>query len=112
MIYGYATKKVNEYGLLDLREVTFVATPEVLRQISFFLSGMADLLEAGEFKITHRHIGGSISDWDARFPDKDVIVMPIVSPPVPVVQSTSGKDVIPDNGTAETRTDVAESDSH
>jgi hypothetical protein len=76
MIYGYGDKVLNEYGLLELREVTFAASPDTLREIASFLTSMADLLEAGTFRITHRHIGSVVSDWGKRFPGKDVIVIP------------------------------------
>ena len=37
MLYGYAVKELNEEGLLELREVRFAASPEVLREIARFL---------------------------------------------------------------------------
>ncbi len=77
MIYGYSKAQVNEYGLLDLKEITFSASPEVLRQIATFLNQSASMMEDGWFdKCSHRHIQDEIKDWDEKFPDRDIIVMP------------------------------------
>ena len=77
MLYGYAVKELNEEGLLELREVRFAASPEVLREIARFLAQMAELMENGGFaRCSHRHIGSVIHGWDKRFAGKDVIVMP------------------------------------
>jgi hypothetical protein len=76
MIYGYAAKEVNDFGLFEMKEITFVASPEVLREVAYFLNTMADLMEAGGFSNTHRHIGNTVKNWDKRFPGKDVIVIP------------------------------------
>lgn len=76
MIYGYACKKVNEYGLLEMREITIAASADVLREMAHFLGEMAEIMEAGGFsRCSHRHIGSVIKDWDERFPGKDFIVM-------------------------------------
>jgi hypothetical protein len=61
-----------------MKEVTFAASPQVLREIADFLASMAALMESGRFRNTHRHIGSFVSEWDKRFPQKDVIVMPPV----------------------------------
>jgi hypothetical protein len=77
MIYGYGIKQVDQCGLLEMREITLAASPEVLRDVARFLSDMADLMESGAFaNCSHRHIGSVILDWEKRFPGKDVIVMP------------------------------------
>lgn len=77
MIYGYGSKKINEYGLLEMKEITFSAPSNVLRQIAQFLEDMARQMEEGAFaKTSHMHIGSVIAGWDKRFPDKDIIVMP------------------------------------
>jgi hypothetical protein len=77
MIYGYAKEALNEQGLLEMKEVTFAAPPDVLREVARFLQQMAKLMEEGGFAIcSHRHIGNTIDGWNRRFPDKDLIVMP------------------------------------
>jgi hypothetical protein len=77
MIYGYGSKEINEYGLLEMKEITFSAPPSVLRQIAQFLEDTARQMEEGAFaKTSHRHIGSVIVGWDKRFPNKDIIVMP------------------------------------
>ena len=79
MIYGYALREVNEYGLMELREITFSASPAVLRQIASFLAEAADLMDSGHFRICpHRHIENAIPGWDLAFPEKDVVVTPPV----------------------------------
>jgi hypothetical protein len=79
MIYGYSAKQVNEYGLMEMREVTFATSPEVLREIADFLNAMADLMEKGGFRnCSHRHIDNVVRNWRNRFPDKDVVVMPAI----------------------------------
>lgn len=77
MIYGYSKKQVNEYGLHDLKEITFSTSPETLRQIADFLNQSASLMEEGWFeKCSHRHIQDEMKDWDKMFPDRDIVVMP------------------------------------
>ncbi len=76
MIYGYSEKQLNEYGLLEMKEITFSTSPEALRKIAFFLNEMANLMDDEGFgKISHRHIQNTISDWDSFYPGKDIIVM-------------------------------------
>lgn len=75
MIYGYPAKEVNEFGLLEIREISISAPPAVLREMSRFLADMADVMEAGGFDAcSHRHIQSVIRDWDRRFPGKDIVV--------------------------------------
>lgn len=75
MIYGYVLTTVNEYDLCEMKEITFAASPDVLREIAGFLENMAGLMESGGFdNCSHIHIGNAIADWDRRFPNKDIIV--------------------------------------
>lgn len=76
-IYGYPEKKINEYGLLKMKEITFSVSPSILRDISKFFEETAALMEAGNFETcSHRHIQNIITDWDRRFPDSDIIIIP------------------------------------
>ncbi len=78
MIYGYKLSEVNKHGLLELKEVTFAADAETLRELGQFFVLMADAMDRGEFNRTsHRHIGSVVEGWSHRH-DKDVIVMPPV----------------------------------
>ena len=80
MLYGYGMNQLNEFGLLEMKEITFAASPKVLRQIAFFLSEMAQKMEAGNFSnSSHVHIGDVIRNWNELFPQKDIIVMPLES---------------------------------
>ena len=77
MIYGYALREVNEFGLIELRELTFSASPTVLRDIAAFLTEAANLMESGHFRnCSHRHIESAIPGWDITFPEKDIVVTP------------------------------------
>ena len=76
-IHGYAETNEREKGPLEMREVTFSASPDILRQIAKFFSEMADLMEQGGFsKTSHKHIGSVIPNWDKRFPKREIIIMP------------------------------------
>jgi hypothetical protein len=76
MIYGYALKTLNDDGLFEMKEVTFAASPQVLREIASFLNAMAAQMEAGAFdKCSHQHIQIANPDWARRFPNKDIIVI-------------------------------------
>ena len=56
MIYGYSEKIVNEeYGLLQMREVSFAMSPGQLRLVATFLLRAAEQIEAGQ-TFLHRHI--------------------------------------------------------
>lgn len=77
MLYGYSNKTLNEYGLLDMREVTIAADSNVLREIARFLNEMAEAMDEGELaRCSHRHIDSVVEDWRDRFPGRDIIVMP------------------------------------
>jgi hypothetical protein len=77
MIYGYKLKEINEIGLLEMKEITFAAPSDVLREIARFLENMARQIDEGTLRhSSHRHIGSVIVGWDKRFPDKDIIVIP------------------------------------
>ena len=76
MIYGYSGRVCNEHGLLEMKEITFSAPPETLREVAKFLSAMADHMEAGGFlRCDHFHIGSVIGGWDESHPGKDVLVV-------------------------------------
>jgi hypothetical protein len=57
-----------------MREITFDATPPVLREIATFLNEMAAALESGRFTHRHEHIDTVVKEWRHRFPQVDVIV--------------------------------------
>ena len=74
MLYGYSKRTINEYGLLELREVTIAASPDVLRQIAGYLVEVANMMEVKEPTPNfHRHIGNHVPSWDGSFPGWDVI---------------------------------------
>jgi hypothetical protein len=77
MIFGYSRRKVNNYGLHELKEVTLAMGPAELRLLGRFLLDMADQMEAGAFDAcSHRHLTSAHPAWSELHPSADVIVMP------------------------------------
>ncbi|QSQ18772.1 hypothetical protein JY651_25780 [Pyxidicoccus parkwayensis] len=76
MIYGYSNRTLNEYGLQELREVTFSMTPAQLRQVAQFLSEMAGQMDAGALRgaNAHRHMTTVNPSWSKEHPSADIIV--------------------------------------
>ena len=85
MFYGYSVRQVNQYGLLELREVSLDAPAEALREIARFLHEMADLMDAGGFvRCSHRHLSIEHRDWGRKFPGYDIVVLaPTSAQPLP-----------------------------
>lgn len=74
--FGYSKKIVNEDGLHQLSEITFVATPSELRRIATFLCSSADEMEKCGPKFGHNHLQDEEdlkSSWDETA--TDVIVL-------------------------------------
>jgi hypothetical protein len=70
-VFGYARDASDPEGPSELREVTFVAPPSVLRRIAEHLRDAADRLER-EPDFDHAHLQ---DEWDAwGEDDADVIV--------------------------------------
>jgi len=76
MIYGYGRKTINDYGLLELEEVSIALPPEKLRDLAKFLQTAADRLSSGSLaKGSHMHADEELTaKWaaDAGF---DFIVL-------------------------------------
>ncbi len=63
LMFGYARRQLDEIGLLELREITFQAGPETLREVAEFLEEMASDMEKGFFrKTSHTHIETVMKD--------------------------------------------------
>jgi len=75
MLYGYSSRTVNEYGLLEMREISFDASPSDLRKIANFLEKMADVIDTGQAMSSHAHINNVIDSWDREHPNKDIVVI-------------------------------------
>jgi len=87
MIYGYSEKIVNEeYGLLQMREVSFAMSPGQLRLVATFLLRAAKQLEAGQ-TFLHRHIDELVPEWRATMPHADLVVIPEESATIPDIDS-------------------------
>ena len=77
MIFGYPVKQANEYGLMELREISIAGPPDLLRDLARFFSEMAEFMEQGGFEdCSHRHIGSVVLDWNKRFPNLEIVVAP------------------------------------
>ena len=76
VVYGYKRTEVTEEGLLEMKEVTFVAGPNDLRSVAKFLLKMADEMESGAFGHTHRHMDCVVKGWAQRNPGVDIVVVP------------------------------------
>jgi hypothetical protein len=56
-VYGYQRRIVGqEYGLLEMREVTFQMAPTELRRVAAFLVEYADRIDRGDWKSDHAHM--------------------------------------------------------
>ena len=87
MIFGYSEKIVNEeYGLLQMREVSFAMKPDQLRLVATFLLRAAEQLESGP-TFLHRHIDELVPEWRATNPQTDLIVVSEESAVVPEIDS-------------------------
>jgi hypothetical protein len=87
MIYGYSEKVVNEeYGLLQMREVSFAMSPGQLRLVATFLLRAAEQLESGK-TFLHRHIDELVPEWRATTPQTDLVVVSEESAIVPDIDS-------------------------
>lgn len=75
-LYGYQRAVIDhEYGLLELREVSFDMSVADLRRVAAFLSACADQIEAGASRSGHTHIGEHDGAWGRDHPDLEVIVL-------------------------------------
>lgn len=68
-IFGYKTCDVNDEGLLEMKEVTFLGKPKQLRQIADFLRSAADFIEANPGEFDHDHISSSNPAWNDDYPE-------------------------------------------
>lgn len=74
-VFGHALRTCNAAGLVELSEVTFQASPNVLREVSVFLSQMADEMERSPEAFGHRHMQDEVRGWSDSVPERaDVIV--------------------------------------
>lgn len=60
MIYGYDSRTENEYGLKQLREISFAVSPDDLRELANFLMKTAEELEGTVSGHWHRHLPDSL----------------------------------------------------
>lgn len=68
--FGYpAGEPVNEDGLVELNEVSFVANAETIRAVAQFLIEAADKMEVLGGSYDHLHLQDSCSSWKESWPD-------------------------------------------
>jgi hypothetical protein len=59
-VYGYQRQAVDEeYGVLEMREVSFALSPDELRNVAAFLVACADDIDGGSWPSDHRHMKGA-----------------------------------------------------
>jgi hypothetical protein len=76
MIYGYMEKVADEeYGLLQMRQITLAMNPLQLRLLAKFALKIAEEIESGA-PFLHRHIDESIPEWRAALEEVDVVATP------------------------------------
>ena len=68
-IFAYKNKEVDKSGLLELREVTFLASPDTLRAIAKLLNDSADSIEKNPGSLNHLHLQDTWCDWQEGYPD-------------------------------------------
>ena len=68
--YGYADgQPLNEHGLLRMREVSFVANPEIVREIAaFFLHAASEMERLGD-RYDHIHLQDNSAAWSEDWAD-------------------------------------------
>jgi hypothetical protein len=68
-IFGYENKIINEFGLMEMREITFQGKANHLRLIAKFLQECADYIESNPGDLDHDHISFNNQDWMDDFPE-------------------------------------------
>jgi len=66
-VFGYARK--DEEELLEMKEVTFQATPEKLRILAGFFEKFANEIENGISGKAHSHVKYECPEWNGSYPD-------------------------------------------
>ncbi|SFZ75360.1 Imm32 family immunity protein [Chitinimonas taiwanensis] len=64
-----AGEPVNEDGLVELNQVSFVASAETIRAVAQFLIEAADKMEMLGDNYDHLHLQDSRSSWKENWPD-------------------------------------------
>jgi len=67
--YGYIKKKINDDGLLELKEVAIQTAPKHLRAIAAFMIKAANEIEAKGNTFDHIHLQNSWDGWCDKYPD-------------------------------------------
>ena len=74
-IYGYKRTVVNEeFGLLELREITLDFKAADLRRLACFLEHYADEIESGCWRSSHAHLTAFDREWKHDHPNIDVVI--------------------------------------
>ena len=77
MIFGRIQCKTSEHGRLEMKEVTLVLSPEILRELGQFFLQVSEQIEDGEFNAsTHWHISSYSQAWGLRYPNEELIIAP------------------------------------
>ena len=67
MIFGYANRTVNKYGLLEMKEVSFLMDADALEEVAQLFIEAANQIRAGRLRAGgHRHADEVIQGWSKR----------------------------------------------
>ena len=72
-VYGYSRDDENSERSLDLREVSFVAEPDVLRRIAEHLCQSAEEIERYGEGFDHLHLRDEWEEWEEDAADVIVV---------------------------------------
>jgi hypothetical protein len=73
-IYGYSSKeKINDDGLLEMKEIAIQTSSNHLREIAKFLNECADSIEKHSDNFGHEHFRDYFTEWNDNF--SDIIVV-------------------------------------
>jgi len=71
--YGHIVKEIDRTGLCELKDVSFKASPNVLRSMAaLFLKG-ADLMDKNGKKFEGLHLKDSWKQWRDDYPDVIIV---------------------------------------
>ena len=72
-ITGYKRKDTGVEGLIEMESIAIVADAQKLKALASFLHSAAEEMEKMGSDFDHTHLMDKWSDWDASFPDVQVV---------------------------------------
>ncbi|MEO3677980.1 hypothetical protein ABGI61_13930 [Rheinheimera sp. FR7-31] len=72
-ITGYKRKDTEVEGLIEMESIAIVADAKKLKAIASFLNSAAEEMDKMGSDFDHAHLMDKWSEWDASFPDVQVV---------------------------------------